>query len=269
MGLRLDSRKSWDFERKVDMEQQAAALMLRKKSPGLGFFLALLFGPLGLFYSSLVGGLVMVAAGIAAFYYCVTSNKPLALPLLVAIWGLIWLASIIWSVVGVSGFNRRLARRALRSSALVLLAFGLAGFLCCCEDGGSSSKSGGSGGGASQADVLLMNALPVPHVYVDNVRLMYLETSSSQFRLYQELPDIRLNPQQACWLPSGLVSALPEGHYHFRVDIHRASGQVDPNFSGAPFRWPSPAPGAGAVIGRTNPYSIPDVMALGAQIVGH
>lgn len=70
--------------------QQPQIVMVKAaKSPVVAFILTFLFGPLGLLYVSVVGGLVLLLAAIASFFI---------LPLIGGI--IIWIVSIIWGVVG-------------------------------------------------------------------------------------------------------------------------------------------------------------------------
>jgi hypothetical protein len=69
--------------------QQQIIVVTKPKSTVLAFILTFLFGPLGLLYVSVVGGLVMMLAGIIAFFL---------LPLIGPI--IIWIISMVWGVVG-------------------------------------------------------------------------------------------------------------------------------------------------------------------------
>lgn len=67
----------------------------RGKSPGIAFLLTLLFGPIGLFYSSTVGGIFMVT--IALIVGLVTMG-----------WGILltWPVSIVWGVIATIAHSR-------------------------------------------------------------------------------------------------------------------------------------------------------------------
>lgn len=62
-----------------------------KKSVGLAVLLALLFGPLGLLYSSVAGALILFVIGFILFFL---------LPVVGAI--IVWVLSMIWAVVAAS-----------------------------------------------------------------------------------------------------------------------------------------------------------------------
>lgn len=68
--------------------QQKVVYVSRPKSVGLAFFLAFLFGPLGLLYASPMGSIILFILSIISFF---------VLPLIGAI--IIWIASMIWAVV--------------------------------------------------------------------------------------------------------------------------------------------------------------------------
>lgn len=69
-----------------------------KKSPLAAFILALLFGPLGLFYVSVIGAIVLTAAAFLALII-----QPLVFP--------IWLISIVWNVYGAISHNDDLEQK--------------------------------------------------------------------------------------------------------------------------------------------------------------
>ncbi|GEM_PF-5993719 len=72
-----------------------------QKSVFVAFLLAFLFGPLGMFYSSVAGGLIMlIVSGIIAL---LTAGLGLLLT---------WPLCIVWAMIAASGHNRRLASTA-------------------------------------------------------------------------------------------------------------------------------------------------------------
>ena len=94
-----------------------------RKSLFLGFFLAFLFGPLGLFYSTVVGGLIMILVTVGAWalffvlvvnrmdYYAPLSTDsgiPWVTLLSLGIWVAVWVISIIWAIVAVNSHNNKL-----------------------------------------------------------------------------------------------------------------------------------------------------------------
>lgn len=67
-----------------------------KKSVGLAFILAFLFGPLGLLYVSIVGGIIMFAVSFLSFFI---------LPIIGYI--LVHIGCIIWAIVGAQNENKK------------------------------------------------------------------------------------------------------------------------------------------------------------------
>jgi energy-coupling factor transporter transmembrane protein EcfT len=80
-----------------------------KKSMGIGLLLTLFFGPIGMFYSTIVGAVILLIVGI------------LASPLIVLLAGLpllvLWPIQLVWTAVAVSNHNRRMDERALSAVA--------------------------------------------------------------------------------------------------------------------------------------------------------
>ena len=74
------------------------------RSVAAALLLALLFGPIGLFYASLIGGLVMTAFSLVAVGTVIKTAS--ALPM-----GTIWLCSIIWAMIAVRYYNHKLLKR--------------------------------------------------------------------------------------------------------------------------------------------------------------
>jgi len=75
----------------------------RKKSVVLGVILALIFGPLGLFYASVFGGVFMTILGILVYLFSIAFNSVLVLKFgLGAVVGL----SLIWAVIAVNNANQ-------------------------------------------------------------------------------------------------------------------------------------------------------------------
>jgi hypothetical protein len=77
---------------------QTVVVVARQKSAGVAFILALLFGPLGLLYASVIGGIVMIILG--AIIGFITLGFGLVI---------VWIASIIWSIAAVNSFNKKIA----------------------------------------------------------------------------------------------------------------------------------------------------------------
>lgn len=67
------------------------------KSMGLAIALSVLFGPLGLLYASIVGGLIMLVISV-----------PLAMVTFGVSLFLTWPVCIVWSIIATNSCNRRL-----------------------------------------------------------------------------------------------------------------------------------------------------------------
>lgn len=81
--------------------QQNIVVMGKAKSVGMAFLLAFLFGPLGLLYASILGGIIMFFVSLVLFF-------------LIPIVGYIiaWVGCIIWAVVAANQANAALQNRA-------------------------------------------------------------------------------------------------------------------------------------------------------------
>lgn len=79
-------------------ENQPNVLITRSpKSQGIGILLTLLFGSLGLFYSSIIGGIIMFVFDVIAIF--VTFGVGLILTHIIC---------AIWSIIAVSMYNKKL-----------------------------------------------------------------------------------------------------------------------------------------------------------------
>jgi hypothetical protein len=74
-----------------------AALLMNKKSMGVALLLTFFFGPLGLFYSSVIGGVVMLFVGGAVMVFTAGFGAVL-----------VWPICMIWAGVATSAHNKRL-----------------------------------------------------------------------------------------------------------------------------------------------------------------
>ncbi len=80
-------------------------ILMPTKSMGAGILLALFFGPLGLFYSSVWGGLIMlVLGGVLAVVGGVLTGGLGLIPILF----LIGVVSVIWAAIAVNGHNKKI-----------------------------------------------------------------------------------------------------------------------------------------------------------------
>jgi hypothetical protein len=100
-----------------------------RKSVFIGFLLALLFGPLGLFYSTVVGGIIMlvVSAGTWCYFYTrvvgsldyydpgfTSSGISWFSTLPLGIWLGVTLVCVVWSIVAVNSYNNKLLTGQIR-----------------------------------------------------------------------------------------------------------------------------------------------------------
>ena len=76
-------------------EKKTIIVVQNSKSVGLAFVLAFLFGPLGLFYASVTGGIVMLILGV------ILGIVTLGFGLI-----FIWIGCVIWAVVAVNKANK-------------------------------------------------------------------------------------------------------------------------------------------------------------------
>jgi len=81
-------------------------LLVPYKSVAAALILSIIFGPLGLFYSSFVGGVMMTLLTIAAIGTMTSMHSPLPMATM-------YLGSIVWSMVSVRWYNYRLLKIAI------------------------------------------------------------------------------------------------------------------------------------------------------------
>lgn len=81
-------------------------LFVPYKSVAAALILAIIFGPLGLFYASFVGGIVMTLLSIAAIGTMASMHSPLPMATM-------YLVSMIWAMASVRWYNYRLLKIAV------------------------------------------------------------------------------------------------------------------------------------------------------------
>lgn len=81
------------------MEEQKTNVVITRspKSQGISFILTFLFGPLGLFYSTVLGGIIMLILGIIITVVTLGMGAIL-----------VWLVCIVWGAIAVSSYNGKL-----------------------------------------------------------------------------------------------------------------------------------------------------------------
>lgn len=97
----------------VEHKKHAKIVITQKKSYGKALVLTCLFGPIGLFYSSVIGGFVMTFIPIVLFIIGLTEYglfiglvTVLFLPFLLLWFILHWVVCLIWTVLAVSIYNK-------------------------------------------------------------------------------------------------------------------------------------------------------------------
>jgi len=82
------------------------------KSVGIAILLTLIFGPLGLFYASVTGALIVLLGipivGIIAVSFLSAQHGNGLIFLLFTLVPMTWIVALIWSVVAVNTYNSRL-----------------------------------------------------------------------------------------------------------------------------------------------------------------
>lgn len=81
---------------------------VQEKSLVVAFFLTLIFGPLGMLYSTIAGGIIMIVAYLVILGLTVATLGMASVLFLPA-----WIISIVWGVVAAKNRNRMIATHAL------------------------------------------------------------------------------------------------------------------------------------------------------------
>lgn len=77
-----------------------ATIVVKQKSTGLALALSFLFGPLGMLYATVAGGIVMFVINIPVVLFTGGMGLLLTIPL-----------GMVWSASAVSGYNKQLLGR--------------------------------------------------------------------------------------------------------------------------------------------------------------
>jgi len=80
---------------------------VQEKSTLIAFFLTLLFGPLGLFYSSIAGGAIMLVV-----YLVILGLSIITLGVATILFLPAWITCIVWGVLAAKNRNRLIAAHA-------------------------------------------------------------------------------------------------------------------------------------------------------------
>jgi hypothetical protein len=91
-----------------------ALAAFKAKSLGLAFLLTLIFGPFGLLYASITGGLIMLLLSIPLFVFIVKATVEggilLGLASYFVLIFLYWIICILWGLIAASSYNSDLIR---------------------------------------------------------------------------------------------------------------------------------------------------------------
>ena len=84
-----------NIQHQKDFQNQTVIMINKQKSVGLAFIFALFFGPLGLLYASITGGIIMFLINLVLLFI---------LPVI----GLVisWIICIIWAVIAAQNTNQ-------------------------------------------------------------------------------------------------------------------------------------------------------------------
>ncbi|HMC99264.1 MAG TPA: hypothetical protein VKH37_03895 [Ferruginibacter sp.] len=82
-------------------QQPNVIIMGKAKSVGAAFVLAFFFGPLGLLYASVLGGIIMFVVGLILFFLIPVVGYIIA-----------WVGCLIWAVVAANAANAKFREQA-------------------------------------------------------------------------------------------------------------------------------------------------------------
>jgi len=78
------------------------------KSSAAALIFVVILGPLGAFYATIIGGVVMTAFGLVAIGSVVSMHSILPM-------APIWLLSLLWSMIAVHRYNKNLFNRVMKA----------------------------------------------------------------------------------------------------------------------------------------------------------
>lgn len=79
------------------------------KSSAAALIFVIILGPLGVFYTTVIGGVVMTAFGLVGIGTVVSMHSPLPM-------AAIWLISLLWAMAAVHRYNNRLFKLTMKSA---------------------------------------------------------------------------------------------------------------------------------------------------------
>ena len=83
------------------MDKDSAIILTQSKNMGLGVVLTLFFGGFGLFYASIVGGILMTLAELLSLALCFVVIGFFMLPV-------VHIVSLVWTILAINGHNKKL-----------------------------------------------------------------------------------------------------------------------------------------------------------------
>lgn len=86
-------------------------LLVPYKSVAAALVLAVLFGPIGVFYSSFIGGIIMSIFGLISIGTMASMKSPLPM-------ATVWLIGIVWAMAAVRVYNRAMLKIAVNGCLL-------------------------------------------------------------------------------------------------------------------------------------------------------
>lgn len=96
------------------------SIVKNTKSTGIAILLTLIFGPIGLFYASILGGFIMtfvpIIVAIMFFIGAIGGNNAIffsSFIIMVIGAAFHWIICILWAVIGVSNYNKKLFLEAM------------------------------------------------------------------------------------------------------------------------------------------------------------
>jgi hypothetical protein len=79
---------------------QTIMVVSKQKSAGIAFLLTFFFGPLGLLYASVAGGIIMIILSLVIGIFT------LGIGLIIG-----WVISIVWAMVAVNMYNKKMTKQ--------------------------------------------------------------------------------------------------------------------------------------------------------------
>jgi hypothetical protein len=96
----LNIERSYMSENQAPAPEKKIIVVASTKSVGIAVLLTFIFGPLGLFYSSIWGGIFMLLLALLSIPFSVIT---LGIP-----YFFIWIACIIWGALAANSYNKKL-----------------------------------------------------------------------------------------------------------------------------------------------------------------